>query len=235
MTAAGAAQSSKTTSTQVQDQRTREPSMEDILASIRRIIADDQSQVSRGIGGARRTSAPSIPAPTVNDALLAEPEEDVLDLAKLPEAVVSQAPIAAPSVEAHYAGTTSHEAYSDHPESSPSDAAPAAYVNGSVSPPREPQVAVTHVEEPAAHEPEHARGHVESAEDLISPRLGATVMSSFETLAATVVLQNQDMLDRVMHDALRPLLKSWLDDNLPALVERLVRVEIERMARGARG
>jgi hypothetical protein len=31
---------------------------------------------------------------------------------------------------------------------------------------------------------------------------------------------------------LRPMLKSWLDDNLPGLVERLVRTEIERVARG---
>jgi cell pole-organizing protein PopZ len=33
---------------------------------------------------------------------------------------------------------------------------------------------------------------------------------------------------------MRPMLKTWLDDNLPALVERLVRTEIERVARGGR-
>jgi cell pole-organizing protein PopZ len=33
---------------------------------------------------------------------------------------------------------------------------------------------------------------------------------------------------------LRPMLKAWLDDNLPGIVERLVRQEIERMARGQR-
>jgi cell pole-organizing protein PopZ len=33
---------------------------------------------------------------------------------------------------------------------------------------------------------------------------------------------------------LRPMLKQWLDDNLPAVVERLVRAEIERVARGGR-
>ena len=60
-------------------------------------------------------------------------------------------------------------------------------------------------------------------------------MSAFETLAATVVLQNTPMLERVMRDLLRPMLKTWLDDNLPQLVERLVRTEIERVARGPRG
>ena len=34
-----------------------------------------------------------------------------------------------------------------------------------------------------------------------------------------------------MKDMLRPMLKAWLDDNLPPLVERLVRAEIERVAR----
>jgi hypothetical protein len=31
---------------------------------------------------------------------------------------------------------------------------------------------------------------------------------------------------------LRPMLKQWLDENLPAIVERLVRAEIQRVARG---
>ena len=74
-----------------------------------------------------------------------------------------------------------------------------------------------------------------SDEALISEPLGASVMSAFETLAATVVLQNTPMLEGVMRDLLRPMLKTWLDDNLPALVERLVRTEIERVARGPRG
>ena len=31
-----------------------------------------------------------------------------------------------------------------------------------------------------------------------------------------------------------PMLKSWLDDNLPSVVERLVKDEIERVSRGRR-
>ena len=33
---------------------------------------------------------------------------------------------------------------------------------------------------------------------------------------------------------LQPMLKSWLDDNLPGLVERMVQEEIERVSRGRR-
>ena len=78
-------------------------------------------------------------------------------------------------------------------------------------------------------------GYGTADDTLISPALGASVMSAFETLAATVVLQNTEMLERTMRELLRPLVKTWLDENLPTLVERLVRVEIERVARGARG
>ena len=36
----------------------------------------------------------------------------------------------------------------------------------------------------------------------------------------------------IVQDMLRPMLKSWLDENLPVVVERLVRAEIERVSRG---
>jgi cell pole-organizing protein PopZ len=47
-----------------------------------------------------------------------------------------------------------------------------------------------------------------------------------------VLSQNARTLDDLVKDMLRPMLKSWLDDNLPGLVERLVRAEIERVSRG---
>ena len=39
-------------------------------------------------------------------------------------------------------------------------------------------------------------------------------------------------LEDLVKEMLRPMLKSWLDDNLPGLVERIVRAEIERVSRG---
>ena len=52
------------------------------------------------------------------------------------------------------------------------------------------------------------------------------------SLAHTVLSQNARTLDDLVKEMLRPMLKSWLDDNLPSLVERLVRAEIERVSRG---
>ena len=56
--------------------------------------------------------------------------------------------------------------------------------------------------------------------------------SAFNTLAQTVLVQNARTLEDLVREMLRPMLKSWLDDNLPGMVERLVRAEIERVSRG---
>ena len=67
---------------------------------------------------------------------------------------------------------------------------------------------------------------------LISNSTSAAVDSAFNTLAHTVLVQNARTLEDLVREMLRPLLKSWLDDNLPGMVERLVRAEIERVSRG---
>jgi uncharacterized protein len=70
------------------------------------------------------------------------------------------------------------------------------------------------------------------ARSLMSSATSAAVDSAFNTLAHTVLVQNARTLEDLVKDMLQPLLKSWLDDNLPGLVERLVRAEIERVSRG---
>ena len=63
-------------------------------------------------------------------------------------------------------------------------------------------------------------------------RRRAAVDSAFNTLAQTVLVHNARTLEDLVKEMLRPMLKSWLDDNLPGLVERIVRAEIERVSRG---
>jgi cell pole-organizing protein PopZ len=48
-------------------------------------------------------------------------------------------------------------------------------------------------------------------------------------------VQNATTLEDLVKEMLRPMLKTWLDDNLPSMVERLVRAEIERVSRGHQG
>ena len=56
--------------------------------------------------------------------------------------------------------------------------------------------------------------------------------SAFNNLAGTILSNNARTLEDLVKEMLRPMLKSWLDENLPPMVERLVRQEIERVSRG---
>lgn len=69
---------------------------------------------------------------------------------------------------------------------------------------------------------------------LISLDAGQQVARSFQDLAVAVDQAERRSHDEIAADLLRPMLQEWLDENLPTLVERLVREEIERVARGTR-
>ncbi len=71
---------------------------------------------------------------------------------------------------------------------------------------------------------------------LLSPEAAYATQASFQALANSMLSQmgGEGRLEDVSRDMLRPILKQWLDDNLPTLVEKLVREEIERVARRGR-
>jgi uncharacterized protein len=182
--------------------KVQEPSMEEILASIRRIIADDQD-------GARAapSAAPArpLPPPPVID--------DVLDLADLQPAP------AAPKLELEHEDVSFRESGDQVDfDAIGIDDEPAP------EPPAPPPIA----------EPVAAAAASVAPEALLSSVAGAQVSSAFNMLASTVLSSNARTLEDLVKEMLRPMLKVWLDDNLPPLVEKLVRAEIERVARGIR-
>jgi hypothetical protein len=67
---------------------------------------------------------------------------------------------------------------------------------------------------------------------MLSRSTVSAVESAFNSLANTVLSNNARTLEDLVKEMLRPMLKSWLDDNLPGLVERIVKAEIERVSRG---
>jgi cell pole-organizing protein PopZ len=69
---------------------------------------------------------------------------------------------------------------------------------------------------------------------LISAAAGAQIARSFSELAEVFDGVQRQSIEEMAQDMLRPMLHDWLEDNLPTLVERLVREEIERVARGPR-
>jgi cell pole-organizing protein PopZ len=66
---------------------------------------------------------------------------------------------------------------------------------------------------------------------LSSRATAAAVDTAFNSLTHTVLSQNPRTLEDLVREMLKPMLKAWLDANLPNMVERLVRAEIERVSR----
>jgi cell pole-organizing protein PopZ len=195
-----------------QPAKSQEPSMEEILASIRRIIADDDA--SKTAPRAAEPPAKPAAAPPVRPQ-------------PMPEARLEEAPPRPASLEEQASDIldlTESMASPTFEQAAPEPAPQFRKIDGIAD------VSFDEAEHqaPKAFEMAPATGR----EQLISTATSAAVDSAFNTLAQTVLVQNARTLEDLVREMLRPMLKSWLDDNLPGLVERLVRAEIERVARG---
>jgi cell pole-organizing protein PopZ len=149
------------------------------------------------------------------DTPAAAPASDVLDLT---EAMAAPAPAAdtGPAATFRIIDAASDVIFTDRAPDPPAE--PAVRI---IEEPRGPAAPAA----PAASAPVLDRG-------LISTSTMAAVDSAFNSLAQTVIGQNARTLEDLVKEMLRPLLKSWLDDNLPGVVDRIVRAEIERVSRG---
>jgi uncharacterized protein len=188
-------------------QLNHEPSMEDILASIKRIIAEDSEAVTR-TPRVRREMA-SAPAPSVVEAPDPDPEPFVDDD---PEAI-----LAAP-------GPAEHEGADVLELTSPiADGIPESSVTTPVA------VAPTPTPTPTPSTPEA----VISLDRLTSDTAAQASRSAFAALSQMQVRAEagqENSLEGLVSDLLRPMLREWLDRELPALVERLVAAEVSRLA-----
>jgi len=68
---------------------------------------------------------------------------------------------------------------------------------------------------------------------ILSDHAGRQVAAAFGELSDAFAARSKKSFDEIAEEMLRPMLQDWLDNNLPVLVERLVREEIERVARGS--
>lgn len=149
-----------------------DPAMDDILASIRRILNEDEQAAAATPG-----------------AVSAAPSEGAAEPIDLTEAMLVQ---------------------------------PAE--------PAEPVAAAAEEPPPVAVAP------VVPAESLVAPAVAAATTAAVGQLLRAVAQERSATVHRggpsiedVVREELRPLLKDWLDQHLPPLVERLVRAEIERV------
>jgi uncharacterized protein len=221
-----------------QPAKSQEPSMEEILASIRRIIADDDASKS-----GPRAAEPPNPAPRPAPPpprILPEPAPPELHVAEEPAEAAAD-PFSEPVEEEpsdilDLTESMATPAFEPVPPPSPPQAAPGA---ASSAPPQFRKIEALSDVSFDESEPKQAAPHngaptfrLGSEQGLLSRETSAAVDSAFNALAQTVLVQNARTLEDLVREMLRPMLKSWLDDNLPGMVERLVRAEIERVARG---
>ena len=268
----------------------REPSMEEILASIRRIIENNEP----GPDGNPVASAEAL---SQHDADESAADDDTYDADYTDQAsgrqraVANDAPVAQPvsladvaararavpetrSADVH--STDIHQQVSDRAadvmdaaaeelrealtsdepvEASTSDVPVEALAEAIVAtakqtkaepvaaqPEPEPQpepvrsAPSSEVRAPASEQSggEQSNGGQSGGGQLVSLQTGEKVAAAFGELDAAIAAGQRRSFDEIAEEMLRPMLTQWLDDNLPTLVERLVREEIERVSRGNR-
>lgn len=191
-----------------------DPSMDDILASIRKIISDDEARAQIS-GGAGAPTAANASATRRDDVLL------LTDLVEEPPEEMPPAPEPTPLPQRIDPVSASEMPQPIVPPIDPIEPAPVITAEDPVEAPVK-QPTDTLVEPGAA-------GVAASAFE----RLSQAVQDSVPTPAAqdpgpTVGGRN---LEDIVKDMLRPMLKEWLDRNLPPMVERYVEREIVRLTR----
>lgn len=209
--------------------------MEEILASIRRIIADDDPGKPGGKAAPEPAPAPAAPkpaAPTVTAGPRPAPPSP-------PRVAPVPPPPAAKQEEVDAATAPEPPKPAPRPAASPPASVPPADVLDLTEQMAAPSFRTIDASSDvvfAERSPERVEplrpAPVPIEPGLMSAATRAAVDGAFNSLANTVLGNNARTLEDLVKEMLRPMLKSWLDDNLPGMVERIVRAEIERVSRG---
>lgn len=252
-----------------QPAKVTEPSMEEILASIRRIIADDEAKPPPADAAKpEKAAAPAAPPKpqAMNDIPPSKvaPPKPAAEKPVPPPAAKPAPPPPAPAADASNnqddidallagldAATPAPEIRAPEPEPEPEpdvlELTDDMAVDPTPPPPPpsfrkvEPRDDLEFAEAPPRSTPPPSYAPVDfdapplpPQQPILAQSTVSAVESAFNSLAHTVLSSNARTLEDLVKEMLRPMLKSWLDDNLPGLVERIVKAEIERVSRGGR-
>jgi len=175
-----------------------EPSMEDILSSIKRIIAEE-GESATAASRARRAARQAMPRPG------REPfgHDEILELSD-------------PVPHTHEEASAERDQPSQDPSRHHAGTDPEFASMPSVAPVADP------LPTPRAA----------AAEPIVSPRAAEASRGALDALSRLVVkpeVAGSDTLEALVREMLRPMLRDWLDANLPAMVETMVSQEIARI------
>lgn len=199
-----------------------DPSMDDILASIRKILNEEEPTPAAAAAGEAALPEDPETIDLTPEMMIAPPESLAGPAAKpAPEPAPAEPVTAAPSLAA--------------PE--PAPAAPPREVPVADAPlpssaPLVPTRVPTNIMQPL----QPTMPEPTPASTLLDPLAAVAAAAALGQLSRAVSQERSAQVSRggpsiedVVREELRPLLKAWLDAHLPATVERLVRAEIERV------
>jgi len=201
----------------------QEPSIEEILASIREIISDDDQPAKPEVADAPAPApvpeaAPAAEAPAEND--------DILDLAAFAE---EPKPVVVP--EEDQADPLAGINFEKPKEQTVDFTDPLAVAEAAPEPEPAPE------SEPVAAVPEPAPAPVAGPVDsLIGDAAKSASVESLTKLAQNIAISRKGdggTLEDIVRDMLKPMLRQWLDTNLPPMIERMVERELERLVKQA--
>lgn len=189
----------------------QEPSIEEILASIRQIISDDEDKDSDGAPSA--PEADTVPEPVFEPVAAPAPEPE---------------PVFEPVVAAFVEEPEEEDVLElTDPITDEFDAIEIDLQEQAPPPPPPP------VEEIAVSKPEP-----DAAEGILTETARHATITSMAKLAGNMPLTRHReygniTLEDLVREMLNPMLKDWLSENLPPMVERMVQKELEKLARQA--
>ncbi|MCB1562389.1 MAG: DUF2497 domain-containing protein [Alphaproteobacteria bacterium] len=188
----------------------QEPSIEEILASIRQIISDDDEEEA-GVPDEPQDDIPAEPEPAPEPDTSAEAEDDIVELTdKVDE---EPEPVAEPESVEIDMRDPEEEAFESEPESE-------VVPEPTPEPEPESQIKAAPVEE--------------DLESILTGNAENAAYEGFAELARKTAVEHGGItLEEIVRTELKPLLRGWLDKNLPSMIERLVQEELERVAKRA--
>ncbi|MEE2745956.1 MAG: DUF2497 domain-containing protein [Pseudomonadota bacterium] len=223
------------------NEENEEPSMESILGSIRQILSDDEEETV-----ADQPISDSEQEASVETEASNEEAQDTVGEQAVQEPP-AETPAAAPAEPEDAVPAPDNQAASNPPESEQQSE---AEVSGVASEEDSSDIVDSDDAEVAGSD----EGFLELTQQMIAPSpsdvdAGAPILSGPTQSASTdplhelakallnrrdIAIGSRDMtLEGLIREILRPLLKEWLDDNLPYLIERLVKKEIDHMVNRA--
>jgi len=225
----------------------QEPSMEEILSSIRRIIADEESDPADDEGG-ERDRAETQPDASKHDAdereqVADSDDDDVLELTRVVREsgeVVDLKPGAEPGRPIGEA----EPVMGRHDASGEEDSGPLA------NQPQPYQALADQADQPpisdirgtAMEQHENAMQNKNGSDSLVSDQAAGVATGAFAKLSQAVQRTPPEVaiadesgrsIEQFVEDMVRPMLREWLEQHLPPLVERIVQKEIQKIARRA--